>query len=344
MEYYNPFLSHGIFLNRINRFVAKVKISGRVEEVYVPNTGRLSELALPGAEVLLSSLNNSRFRYKILYIIKDEFPVMIDSTYSNRLFHDLIISEKVPYFENIYSAKREVTYENHRFDFLIKDNQGEHFVEVKSCTLFYDGVASFPDAVSLRAAEHVAALAKSSKGTLVFFILSDSAKIFIPNYHRDYNFYKTLLHYKNEITIKALRVSYSNTLDIDTVTDVPVFLPEVGRSGIFILLFRHKNKESFHIVAGKGNDVFKGIKTFRSGKSSSINLSEFDFILDIPVITEYKDLSFFLKLMEANFNFNKLDFGDVLLLSFKENPAASKKFWEVVLFLWFGDFSRIELF
>lgn len=44
-----------IFIERPNRFIARVKIYGaeEVELVHVKNTGRCRELLLPGAEVIL---------------------------------------------------------------------------------------------------------------------------------------------------------------------------------------------------------------------------------------------------------------------------------------------------
>ena len=41
----------GTFLERPNRFIAKVEIGGAVETVHVKNTGRCRELLPPGAEV-----------------------------------------------------------------------------------------------------------------------------------------------------------------------------------------------------------------------------------------------------------------------------------------------------
>ena len=39
----------GIFLERPNRFIAKVKVNGNIETVHVKNTGRCKELLVPNA-------------------------------------------------------------------------------------------------------------------------------------------------------------------------------------------------------------------------------------------------------------------------------------------------------
>ena len=51
MKYAN--LHKGFFLERLNRFVARVEIDGREERVHVKNTGRCAELLVPGNAVYL---------------------------------------------------------------------------------------------------------------------------------------------------------------------------------------------------------------------------------------------------------------------------------------------------
>ena len=46
----------GIFVRRVNRFVAEVLIDGNTEQVHVKNTGRLQELLVPNAKVTLQKV------------------------------------------------------------------------------------------------------------------------------------------------------------------------------------------------------------------------------------------------------------------------------------------------
>lgn len=48
MEYQNRI--EAVFLERINRFVARVEIDGKEEKVHVPNTGRCREILFPVQE------------------------------------------------------------------------------------------------------------------------------------------------------------------------------------------------------------------------------------------------------------------------------------------------------
>jgi len=108
-------LTPGEFIARHNRFVASVKVHGRTVRVHVPNTGRLSELALPGRTVLLAP-SPGKYRYRIDYIVHKEHPVMINSTKSNALFRDLLVERRVPGLGGYRLVKTEPAYGNHRFE------------------------------------------------------------------------------------------------------------------------------------------------------------------------------------------------------------------------------------
>ena len=49
MKYENVF--RGTFLERPNRFIARVELNGKTETAHVKNTGRCKELLIPGCEV-----------------------------------------------------------------------------------------------------------------------------------------------------------------------------------------------------------------------------------------------------------------------------------------------------
>ena len=67
-----------IFIERPNRFIARVKIDGaeEVELVHVKNTGRCRELLLPGAEVILEDCieknPNRKTRYDLIAVKKNK--------------------------------------------------------------------------------------------------------------------------------------------------------------------------------------------------------------------------------------------------------------------------------
>lgn len=70
MQYKN--ITRGRFIDRPNRLVSHVEINGKPETVHVKNTGRCTELLLPGAEVYLteSGTPDRKTRYDLVAVRK----------------------------------------------------------------------------------------------------------------------------------------------------------------------------------------------------------------------------------------------------------------------------------
>jgi len=359
MQKYPEKLLKATLVKRINRFVAEVTFNNEKLNVYVPNTGRLSELALPGTEVLLSPIN-AKYKFKVLYMINRSYPVMIDSTYSNRLFHLLLKEKKVPGYEHYSSIKSEPVYGNHRFDFLLTDETGKKFIELKSCTLFHNRTGAFPDAVSSRASEHVKALAESGIGELIFFVLKNDIEMFIPNYHTDFIFYQTLNLYKDKINIRALTVHYNEDLKIQSLSEIPVIIPDVKPEGIFLLILFNPEgtvndngeilEQGFYIYCGFDNvNVFKSIAVIKrkNGISSILagnQFSKMKIISDLPIVStsisiddvKSKLLNHSGSIVPACKQNNCIT--DNQLIYYKTNPVHESWFWDIVFDARFGEY------
>lgn len=68
-------IKKAIFHRRLNRFVAEVYLDEQIEKVHVKNTGRLKELLLPNAEVLLeeSDQPNRKTKFSLIAAKKATF-------------------------------------------------------------------------------------------------------------------------------------------------------------------------------------------------------------------------------------------------------------------------------
>ncbi|MCP4134230.1 MAG: DNA/RNA nuclease SfsA [bacterium] len=335
------------FVERLNRFVSVVKLDAIEQAVYVPNTGRLSELAIPGKQVLLVP-SPGKFPYKLLYIYHNGFPVMIDSSYSNKLFAVLLEQRMVPEFKNYTLQRREPAYKNHRFDFLMT-GPASCFIELKSCTLAWKNIASFPDAVSERASRHIKALAEAGNGTVVFFILHRNIDFFVPNYHTDFDFYTTVKRNRDKVRFLAYSVEYDEDLAITALNPVPIVIPEVKPAGSYLIVFYNDSKKiikdwdqgnrefekGYYVFAGSSNeDVFKQVRRIRSkGKKKEQHIdyikTSMKIIADIPIITGDNiecELSRSLQSLtgEPVKGFDSLYY-------FEHNPVRTDEFWDFVL-------------
>ena len=345
-----------VFKKRINRFVSQVIIDDKTEEVYVPNTGRLSELAIPGNNVLLIP-SAGKFRYRLLYIKHKDFPVMIDSARSNSLFPELLSKGLIPELTGHSILRSEPAHGNHRFDFLLGNKGTQSFLEIKSCTLAYKKIASFPDAVSARGASHIELLASTNKGKLFFLILHSSITAFVPNFHTNYNFYKTIKKYSGEVEILPYSVEYDSNLNIVKLHKVPLILPEVKPSGVYyIVLWNDKDRiikcgspgevefiKGYYVYCGSGrNNLFKRIehhrkKTKKKHWHMDYITAEMKIAADIPVITdEYTECDLAEILLQnsgepvTNFGSTDCRCGSHLHY-FRDNPLEKSWFWDIVL-------------
>ena len=161
----------GTFLDRPNRFVARVRIGGETEAVHVKNTGRCRELRTEGAEVWLAGAENParKTAYDLVAVRKETgLLVNIDSQAPNRVAREWLetrgFSRIVPEYVRGQS----------RIDFYMERGQQRFLLEVKGCTLERGGVGYFPDAPTQRGVKHLGELAAAAQAgfrTAVLFVI-----------------------------------------------------------------------------------------------------------------------------------------------------------------------------
>lgn len=148
------------FIERPNRFVAKVEINGTLETVHVKNTGRCKELLLPGVDVVLSEADNPnrKTRYDLIAVEKAGLGLInIDSQAPNKVMAEWLATQGFDYI------KPEYTYGASRIDFYMERQGQKYLLEVKGCTLERDGIGFFPDAPTERGVKHIHELIKAKK-------------------------------------------------------------------------------------------------------------------------------------------------------------------------------------
>lgn len=162
------------FVSRPNRFVAVVELDGRRETVHVKNTGRCSELLVPGARVWLedSGNPNRKTRYDLVVVHKEGLGLVnMDSQAPNKVAHEWLETQ------GFSLIKAEHSYGSSRIDFYMErrppDSWGgfaqsaqpveRYLMEVKGCTLEVGGAGYFPDAPTERGVRHLQELAAAAR-------------------------------------------------------------------------------------------------------------------------------------------------------------------------------------
>jgi sugar fermentation stimulation protein A len=190
------------FLSRTSRFSVLAELvdgAGEAGEVgrfecHLPNPGRLKELLVPGAELLLRPAKNPdrrKTKFDVFAVVADGQAVIVDSRVANHIMREAFSSGDLPCFSGYDLVRSEPAFGKSRLDFLLAGD-GLWLVEVKSCTLVRDGIALFPDAPTERGRRHLQELLRAReegyRAMVVFVIQRGDARVFMPNDETEHAF------------------------------------------------------------------------------------------------------------------------------------------------------------
>jgi len=239
------------FLERLNRFVMKLKLGDKVIDAYVPNTGRMTELLFPGRKFFITQLQMPKYQYKVIGTEYNGSYVFLDTIKVNRIFQEIVQQRILPEFSDYIALKREVKIGNSKYDFKLQyKNNLEKIIEIKSCTLCHKGAAMFPDAPTERGQRHLKGLddlAVSGLETWVTFLITNfSAERFFPNYHIDINYGKLFMNSK-AVRSKAIKVKFSDPVTVipEATENVPIDHAQLekncGNRGTYLLVLNNRS-------------------------------------------------------------------------------------------------------
>ncbi|MGE5605154.1 MAG: DNA/RNA nuclease SfsA [Bacteroidota bacterium] len=191
-------IQRGQFIERPNRFIARVLMNDRTETVHVKNTGRCREILIPGTTVILEKAKHEerKTQYSLIAAYKKEMLINIDSQAPNQVVYETLSKGLLHQFKNLIRITKEVRFGNSRFDLYYENESEKGFIEVKGVTLERDGTALFPDAPTERGAKHLVELAEAVKsgfkGYIFFLIQMKGPRQFLPNTTMDSKFTEAL--------------------------------------------------------------------------------------------------------------------------------------------------------
>ncbi|MFD1318819.1 DNA/RNA nuclease SfsA [Loigolactobacillus zhaoyuanensis] len=232
MKYPNSYLAR--FIARPNRFIATCRLHDELVQVHVKNTGRNKEILQPEVPVALVKSDNPqrKTQYDLVAAKVGTRWINIDSQAPNQVAYDSIQSGLIQLpgiaTSDILTLKREVTFEDARFDIFGSTATQPFFVELKGVTLANGRLAAFPDAPTSRAAKHVATLIRAQQAGyqayLCFIVqMSGISKVTIYQ-QRDPDLYAAILQaqkagvhllaYGCTVTPATLNAAYPITIDL----------------------------------------------------------------------------------------------------------------------------------
>ena len=186
-----------VFVRRKNRFVAECRLGSESVEVHVKNTGRLRELLVPEAPVLLCPGKNSprRTPYDLIAVRHRKLWINVDSQACNPVFAEW--AESGNWLRGAAELRPETVYGDSRLDYGLMLDGVPAFCEVKGVTLVRDGTALFPDAPTERGTKHLRTLIRARTqgyaAAVCFMVMREDADRVTPNHEQDPAFARGLL-------------------------------------------------------------------------------------------------------------------------------------------------------
>ena len=171
------------FIERPNRFIAKVRLFGEETVCHVKNTGRCRELLLSGATVYLEDCRGRgrRTDYDLIAVRKGERLINMDSQAPNKAAGEYLSL----LFPDATLIRPETVFGTSRFDYYVETPARKIFLEVKGVTLEERGEALFPDAPTERGVKHLreltACLAEGYEAYVLFVVQMSDVRCFRPN-------------------------------------------------------------------------------------------------------------------------------------------------------------------
>jgi sugar fermentation stimulation protein A len=184
-----PRLIKGTLITRYKRFLADVKLrNGHVVTAHCPNSGSMMGCSELGRPVYISRSKNPkrRLHYTWELIEMPSSLVGVNTLVPNKLVKQALIEGNIAALAGYERVRSEVKCSPHsRLDLALENSDGSRcFIEVKNCTLVEDGIAYFPDAVTIRGFKHLVELQEQvrlgNRGVIFFLIQRMDASTFRP--------------------------------------------------------------------------------------------------------------------------------------------------------------------
>ncbi|RZT95952.1 sugar fermentation stimulation protein A [Ancylomarina subtilis] len=160
MQFPKP-LIHGKLIERYKRFLADIELdTGEIVVAHCTNSGSMKTCLENGAEVYLTHVDDpkrkTKYTWEMIQINGDW--VGINTGIPNVLVYEAVRDQEIEELRGYTEVKREVKFEDSRFDVFAQNEQETCFIEVKNVSMKVGEYARFPDAVTTRGKKHLETL------------------------------------------------------------------------------------------------------------------------------------------------------------------------------------------
>jgi len=210
-------LIHGRLIKRYKRFLADILLdNGEIVTAHCTNSGSMKSCLEENAEVFISPSSNPNrklhFTWEMIKI--NNGWVGINTSNPNRVAFEILDSHWIDTLPKFNLLKREVKFDDSRFDIYCESLNQKWFFEVKNVTLKDGQYARFPDAVTIRGQKHLQTLVKAKadgyKVAMIYIIQRTDVNVFAPAWDIDPTYAKELIKaIKAGVTVYPVQVNVS---------------------------------------------------------------------------------------------------------------------------------------
>ena len=208
-------------IERLNKFVVKVKVKNKVIKASLNNTGRLEQFLVKGKEAYLLPLDSSlrpvssnlrpfrKTKFRLSFVKEDKHSAsIIDTNLQMKCFEIALEKNLISWFRDAKILKRSVRLKNSLIDYLIQYQNRKLYLEIKSAVMKENNFAMYPDCPSIRGQKHIKDLLTKPKNSIILFIAGmKNIKAFKPNRDADEKIYELLKIAKDKgVIIKAIQI------------------------------------------------------------------------------------------------------------------------------------------
>ncbi len=224
-------------VERMNRFVVKINISGEERLAYINNTGRLLEYMVPGRKAYCIPRKNPGKTTHRLFAIEDlDGAALIDTGFQMDSFEKLVVKKEIPWLKDCRLEKRNPRLEGSVLDFLLNCSQRPLYVETKSAVLRGDSIyAMYPDCPTLRGRRHIRELTRHAEkgglGAIIFIAALPRVNAFKPYPEGDPEIPRLLrIAAGKGVLVKAINIYFNPKTSMIVLVnpDLPVILDVEG--------------------------------------------------------------------------------------------------------------------
>jgi sugar fermentation stimulation protein A len=198
----------GKVVQRKNRFVIEVLINNKKFLASNNNTGRLLEYFQKNKKCLcLLHLQKQKTKFRLIAVENCQGFALIDTNLQMKAFENALERNLISFLKGAKMIKRNPRYKDSVFDYLVKKNNKNYFLELKSAVLRKNNLAMYPDCPTERGRRHIKSMTElKNKGMIIFICALPNVQFFTPCDEGDPEIRKLLkLAKKNEVKIKALK-------------------------------------------------------------------------------------------------------------------------------------------